>query len=231
MFVALLRHGIYAQPPDVPSAHLPHPLTHEGEEQARAAVQQLLDVATDNAWAFLDTLDSSTLLRAWQTAQLVSQGLATHLQRVLHVTQFDELSERCVGSAANLSVPQLERVLQLDPRVGQLPADWRRDGSFRIPLPGAETMHQAGQRVARHLEHRAKQVADGIRVDTLKLFVGHGGSFRYAAVHLGVLDATEVGNLSMAHCAPVFLERHADGRWEHVAGEWKVREAEEEAVD
>jgi len=83
---------------------------------------------------------------------------------------------------------------------------------------------QAGARVARHIEWRAQQILARSQSDAVKVYVGHGGAFRHAAVHLGVLRIEEVRHLSMEHCVPVFLERHGEYRWTRVAGEWKKRE-------
>jgi 2,3-bisphosphoglycerate-dependent phosphoglycerate mutase len=134
------------------------------------------------------------------------------------------LAERCVGSAANMTVEQIDRVLRQDPRCTPLPSTWQRDPTYTLPFPGAESLMQAGERVARYLEERARQIAQRVQRDTVKVFVGHGGSFRHAAVHLGVLSLEEVSTLSMHHCTPVFLERIDSGRWAHVAGQWKLRQ-------
>jgi 2,3-bisphosphoglycerate-dependent phosphoglycerate mutase len=70
-----------------------------------------------------------------------------------------------------------------------------------------------------------------VRDDTVKFFVGHGGSFRLAAAKLGVLDPATTHSLSMHHCGSVLLEKTSDGRWLHVGGEWKVRDSAERALD
>src|SRR5690606_1580577 len=104
-----------------------------------------------------------------------------------------------------------------------LPDRWKYQSDFALPFQNAESMLDAGHRVATHIEGRASDLAESIQVDTLKLVIGHGGAFRHAAVHLGLLDLADVPGLSMWHCSPVYMGL-SDGRWSHVAGEWKVRD-------
>jgi 2,3-bisphosphoglycerate-dependent phosphoglycerate mutase len=110
-----------------------------------------------------------------------------------------------------------------DPRGKTLPEGWKSMSRFRLPLPGAESLLEAGDRVQRCLRRRMDELAREAEIDTVRLFVGHGGSFRHAAVHLGVLALEEAPALSMHHCRPVVLERLPDGNWARVAGEWKER--------
>lgn len=224
VIVALLRHGAFHQPQGVPSAHLPYGLDRDGEQQARRGMGRLLDQIDGTGWKVDDVVDTSRLLRAWQTAQILSEALRDSLGMHFAVEEFDDLAERSLGSGANLTVEQIGEVLRQDPRCMPLPEGWRHDSFYRIPLPGAESLMQAGARVARHIEWRAQQIVARSGSDTVKICVGHGGAFRHAAVHLGVLQIEEVRCLSMEHCVPVFLERHGENRWTRVAGEWKKRE-------
>ena len=75
---ALVRHGVYDQPRGVPSAHLPHPLTDEGQVLARAAGDELQAMAAEARLSIDPVVDASQLLRAWQTAR----GLATRLEEL-----------------------------------------------------------------------------------------------------------------------------------------------------
>jgi 2,3-bisphosphoglycerate-dependent phosphoglycerate mutase len=138
------------------------------------------------------------------------------------VEPYATLMERSLGSAANLTVAEIEDVLRSDPRLGEPPAKWREDSQFRLPLPGAESLLEAGERVARHLAERIVPLAGSERVDTLKILVGHGGSVRHAAVRLGLLTPEQVADLSMHYCAPIYWER-LEGGWVHLDGEWKKR--------
>ena len=93
-----------------------------------------------------------------------------------------------------------------------------------LPLQGAESLAEAGQRVAQHLVEAMRQLAQHVQQDTLKVFVGHGAAMRHAAWYIGVLDLADVARLSMFHAQPVCLE-YSDAGWQHVGGDWKVRDA------
>ena len=220
LIAALVRHGIYDQPEDVPSAHLAHPLLPEGEVQARRAATELLDAVAREGWTLHEQIDSSTLLRAWQTASVIADTLRSAGGR-FDVCEFEALAERSLGSATNLTIAQIEDVLRLDPRVGPPPADWKSDSWFRLPLPGAESLMASGERVARHLNQRMDELGVGLGSDTIKIFVGHGGSIRHAAVHLKLIEEHKVRGLSVHHCRPLIWERADDGSWRHLSGDWK----------
>lgn len=220
---ALIRHGDYAQLPDTPSAHQPFPLNADGERQAREAAALLRDACARNGWRLEPCIDSSRMLRAWQTARIIAFELADLVPSGFTVTSFDTLAERCVGAAANLSLAQIEDIIHRDPRFPDLPAGWKADSHYCLPLQGAESLVDAGARVAAHLRQRTADLAARPDVACLKLFVGHGAAMRHAAWHLGVLEFEQVAQLSMHHGRPVFLEHHADGRWLHIDGNWKVR--------
>jgi 2,3-bisphosphoglycerate-dependent phosphoglycerate mutase len=100
-----------------------------------------------------------------------------------------------------------------------------------LPLQGAESLIEAGRRVAAHIERRMADLAHDGGSARVAVFVGHGAAFRYAAFHLGALQLDRVAALSMHHGRPVLLESGADGRWRHVAGEWKLRARLTDAKD
>ena len=234
LIAALIRHGDYHQLPGTPSAHQPFPLNAAGEAQASAAVAEIRRVAAEAElgadWEIEPTIDSSCLLRSWQTADIIASGLSESSPGTLRIEEFDALAERGVGIVGNLSIAQIEEVLARDPRYTVPPAGWKADSHYRLPLPGAESLLQAGRRVATHLETRM-QALQRRQSDRLKLFVGHGAAFRHAAYHLGVLEFKQIAALSMYHAQPVFLEVHPDGRWQQVAGAWKQRRPAEEYND
>jgi 2,3-bisphosphoglycerate-dependent phosphoglycerate mutase len=216
--VALVRHGTFRQPKGVPSAHLLHPLTEQGRLEARAGAGLLAEHARAAGLAIEPVIDSSTLLRAYETARLIADELAELGFGRFVIEQFDALTERSLGAAANLSESEIEAIIDADPRWSPLPERWKRAPDVRLPFPGAETLREAGQRVARHVAARVDQLEAG----RLKIVVGHGGAFRHAARELGVLSEGDVAALSMYHAQPVYLARR-DGRWQQVAGRWKVR--------
>lgn len=231
VIAALIRHADYQQLADTPSAHQPFPLTRAGEVQARDAATVLAQMADEHGWTLSPAIDSSQLLRAWQTASIIADGLADHLTQAAQLRGFDELAERGLGSANNLTIQQIERVIRVDPRFDALPADWKSNSRFRLPLQGAESLLQAGERVATHLNRRMDALAQDAEVDTLKLFVGHGAAFRHAAFALGVLNYEQIAQLSMHHARPVCLEYLPGGQWRHVAGDWKLRTAKRHYTD
>jgi 2,3-bisphosphoglycerate-dependent phosphoglycerate mutase len=202
LIAALIRHGDYRQLADAPSAHQPFPLNRTGETQAREGAQQLFDTIVRNDLDPVPCIDSSRMLRAWQTAVIFADRLAKRTAFTPHVESYDALAERSVGCLANLTVTQIETVLQQDPRVAAPPADWKADSHYRLPLQGAESLLQAGERVARHLA-QSMAVLPRDDHDRIKIFIGHGAAFRHAACHLGVLAFGQLRQLSMYHCRPV----------------------------
>lgn len=224
LIAALVRHGAYQQLADTPSAHQPFPLVAEGAQQAVDGARLLRKHLSAQHLALCPQVDSSRLLRAWQTAQLMLEPLRGLFPEAPGIESFDALAERCVGSLANLSIAQIEAIVQDDPRYPPLPPNWKSDSRFRLPLQGAESLLEAGERVAGHLRTRMAALAGTVSVDTLKLFVGHGAAFRHAAYHLGVLEYQDLARLSMHHAQAVLLEYRPEGSWRHVGGDWKVRQ-------
>jgi 2,3-bisphosphoglycerate-dependent phosphoglycerate mutase len=231
LFAALIRHGDYAQLPNTPSAHQPFALTDKGRAQAYDAASELCDVIEQKAWSLIASIDSSGLLRGWQTAQLISARLQSLGQLESRVDSFDALAERSLGSAANLTVDQIVEIIHQDPRYPDPPADWKANSHYRLPLPGAESLLEAGERVASHLVARMSALRGEVTSDSLKLFVGHGAAFRHAAFQLGILQFEQIGQLSMYHSRPVYLEYLYNGSWRQVQGEWKVRQADNGILD
>ena len=231
MIVALMRHGEYQQLPDTPSAHQPFALTEQGREQARQSASVLVDILTRERLTLCPDVDSSNLLRAWQTASILCGDLAASCDVPIRHRGFDALAERSLGSAANLTVDQIEKILAEDPRFEPAPANWKSDSHYRLPLQGAESLMQAGARVARHLDKATTTLAATAKSDTLKLVVGHGAAMRHAAHKLGVLRFDQIAELSMYHAEPVLLEYRPGRDWLHVGGEWKVRHQGDEHAD
>jgi 2,3-bisphosphoglycerate-dependent phosphoglycerate mutase len=231
VIAALLRHGDYQQLVDTPSAWQPFALTETGCDQAERSVTLLKGILQMFNWELWPVIDSSRLLRGWQTADIIRQGLRAMHPTSLKIDSFDELAERSLGSVANLTLRQIESVMQMDPRYQQPPPDWKSNSHYQLPMQGAESLMQAGERVARHIDNRLAELQQQVEIDTVKLFVGHGAAFRHAAYHLGVLSFDQIETLSMYHCRPVFLERKYAGAWRHLTGEWKVRSRGDAFVD
>lgn len=225
---AIVRHGDYHQLAGAPSAHQPYPLNISGKKHAAEAASIIDEIQQKNGWSIATEIDCSQMLRAWQTADIIAQTLDS--QHQFKLQSFDELAERCVGSAANLTAEQIVKIIHDDPRFDELPQNWKSNSEFLLPLQGAESLLDAGKRVAEHLIRRLSMLSDNAP-DTLKLFVGHGAAFRHAAFHLGVMEYDDIARLSMFHGRPVFIEFFADGHWTHIAGEWKIRKMNSEYRD
>jgi broad specificity phosphatase PhoE len=233
--LALIRHGEYAQPAGVPSAHLPYGLTDSGAGQARAAAAAVLEFARGSELTLDPIIDCSRMRRAWETASLMAGALSEAMGARFECREFEELAERSVGALANLSVEAIEAILRDDPRYSAPPRGWKRDSEYRLPFQGCESLAQAGQRVAQHLRRcaptaatapaRANSGPDGA---SLKLLVGHGGAFRHAACVLGLLSPEQVADLTMGHALPVYIEVEQSesemGRFVHIAGHWRQRQ-------
>lgn len=201
---------------------MPHPLTDVGREQAHECGLRMQAVMAERGLKPHPSVDCSVSLRAFETASIVAERLD------LQVLETEALCERRLGAAANLTVEEIEQVVRLDPRVPNLPSGWKSMSQFRLPLPGAESLWMAGARVATHIASRCRAVAaaasrESDPRDRLVIFVGHGASFRHAAVDLGVLQADQLPKLSMHHARAVILERTGEGEWRHDSGEWKLR--------
>ncbi|MBN2866377.1 MAG: histidine phosphatase family protein [Thiotrichales bacterium] len=223
LYLAFVRHGEYKQQPNVPSALQPYGLTNEGSEQSLEAAMQILKFAEEHQCVIDSTLTSSTLLRAWQTADFIGQGLQLPYQ----IEQSANLVERSVGAAANLTLEQIEDILANDPRYEVPNEGWKSDSFYCLPFEGAESLMQAGKRVAAEITQTFNHLCETVQQDTLKIMVGHGASFRHAAHCLGILAFDEIKGLSMYYGVPVFFEYSANEspQWRKAAGEWKVRQS------
>ena len=235
----LIRHGDYQQLADTPSAHQLFPLTARGREEAAAAAHAVDEMLTAKGWRLDPTVHCSTLRRAWQTAEILidqwreegrEEGREERRaagREGLRLVDTDRLAERSVGAAANLSIPQISAIVDDDPRFPPLPAGWKSDSRFRLPFPGAESLIEAGHRVAAYLGETLDQPGPTADIPVATLFVGHGAAFRHAALALGVLTEDQVAAFSMFHARPVALARDSAGRWHHAGGDWKMRHADD----
>ncbi|WP_041523889.1 histidine phosphatase family protein [Gilvimarinus agarilyticus] len=227
---ALIRHGDYQQKPDTPSAHQPYPLTENGEQQARHCAAQLVSFAAELGLALAPTTHSSSLQRAWQTATIIRRSLAINnavlAQSDTEIIQTHALTERCVGSVANLTIAEIEQILAQDSRYAAAPKHWKSSADYCLPFPGAESLRQAGKRVAEYI----KQVNSDAPDNTLTPIVGHGAAFRHACCELGILSTADIQRLSMHHAQPVIIGNDNDS-WVHLAGHWKTRDATRESID
>ena len=215
---ALVRHGHFPRPDNVASAHLPLPLSAMGREQAREGAERLIELVAAQCLTIEDTIEASSLLRASQTADILAETLGERLGRSFRVEERDELIERGLGSCANLRFDEIEALLAQDPRLAPLPRGWRRVPDFRLPVPGAESLMDAGRRTADRVD-AGLDVIDSPD-DRIRIFVAHSGCLRHAAVARAVLAPERAMVLSMDFVQAILVERDATGRWHHLAGEW-----------
>ncbi|WP_158968135.1 histidine phosphatase family protein [Paraglaciecola sp. L3A3] len=236
LYCAFIRHGDYHQLANTPSALQPYPLNTEGKKQALAGAQELANLL-DKYNCMLDpAVDCSNLLRAWQTASIFIEQLQPYFASAPKLVGYDALAERTVGCAANLSIEQIEAVLHQDPRYQVPDKNWKSDSHYCLPLQGAESLLQAGERVKTHLSQWANSVNKlpetiiSPEKNKLKLFFGHGAAFRHAAYHLDILTFEQIAALSMYHARPI-LFKVDNGLFSHIDGHWKIRQQSDLAID
>lgn len=218
---AFIRHGHFDRPDDTASAHSLFPLSETGWAQATAAAVTVAALCEEHSLEIDKRIEASQLLRAWETANLLSEGLAARTGQSLHVIQRDELIERGLGSAANISFRRIQEMIEADPRIGPLPEGWRRIPEFRLPVQGAESLMQAGSRVAARVAASIESIPEDDPRDVVRLFVAHSGCLRHAAVALGAIDVRNVASLSMDFLQTVLIEQNPNGEWIHLAGKFE----------
>lgn len=216
-YFAFLRHGSYQQKPNVPSAWQPYPLDPSGVTQSVQATKTLVDFAQHHQLTVANKIHCSTLLRAWQTAKT----LTDHLPNPTTIVSHAQLNERSVGALANLSVDEIDQILQQDPRFEHPGFAWKADSYYRLPFDGAESLIEAGHRVADYIQQTLHSTA---AAQQLQIFVGHGASFRHAAFHMGILSFEQIAHYSMHYAQPLFFKWDAQTqRFQHLDGQWKLR--------
>ncbi|MFT5721134.1 MAG: 2,3-bisphosphoglycerate-dependent phosphoglycerate mutase [Motiliproteus sp.] len=224
---ALIRHGAYEQLPNAPSAMQPFPLTREGANEVRQQARGWAIWLRATGRTLDPRVDTSTLLRAWQTAEIYSQELREFFQASPQLQSFPSLCERSVGAVANLSVSEIERILELDPRFDAPPLNWKSASDYRLPFDGAESLTEAGKRVLQHLLSWREGVENagkaGKAESGIKLFVGHGAAIRHAAYQLNAIKLCDINRLSMFYGHPVVLEFSEDRCPSLLFGQWKRR--------
>lgn len=223
-YIAFLRHGAYHQRSDAPSARQPFALSQEGVEQAREGARQLMQMIAQFGLKPVAQIHSSRQLRAWQTANELLASLRAHGHQVDNIVQSSDLAERGVGCAANLTLSEIEAVLRDDPRCEPPPRGWKSDSDYCLPLEGAESLSDAGRRVAGYIQRC-------LHPGSLTVLVGHGASFRHACHHLGLLRREDIAGMSMYHARPLLFCHDGRGSWQHLAGEWKIRTPKEVPLD
>ncbi|MBJ7555180.1 histidine phosphatase family protein [Marinomonas spartinae] len=219
---ALIRHGAYQQLTDVPSALQPFPLTAEGEEEVRRQARAFAQWLTQTNQRLNPVVDTSTLLRAFQTGGLYIEELRPFFLGEPRIHSTFSLCERSVGAVANLTIKEIERILALDPRFDLPPENWKSNSEYCLPFDGAESLNQAGKRVADHICSWHAKAEAGI-----KLFIGHGAAFRHGACHLNVINFCDIKRFSMHYGHPIVMEFADNQAPNRLYGEWKQRQIQD----
>ncbi|MBJ7538589.1 histidine phosphatase family protein [Marinomonas transparens] len=215
---ALIRHGAYEQLSNVPSALQPFPLTDSGELEVREQARAFGCWLRETGQKLDPVIDTSTLLRAWQTGQIYLEELQDFFLAKPQLRSFSALCERSVGAVANLTITEIERVLALDPRFTTPPKHWKSNSDYKLPFDGAESLLEAGERVARHVLAWRDSTSQGV-----KLIVGHGAAIRHGAFHLNLMTMGDIKGLSMFYGHPVVFEFVDNQPTRKRFGDWKQR--------
>lgn len=217
-----IRHGAYEQLKNTPSALQPFALTKEGRVHAKDGSELVQDYLQQNRLKLHSHFHSSSLLRAWQTADIMQHALQSLSHQPISIETHDHLVERSVGGLANLTTSQIEKILQDDPRFPNPPENWKSNSHYCLPFPGAESLMQAGERVKTCVLKLAESLQEG----ELMLIFGHGAAFRHAAHLIGCLPFHKIDIYSMHHGRPVFFRQLKENEWAHDESLWKVRAKE-----
>lgn len=217
-----LRHAEYKQPKNVPSALLPHPLTAEGEKQAVHGAEKLIAFFKNNESKIPPYIECSSSLRAYETAKILVTEIKKHFSKHLKIRQTDALTERRLGPMANLTVDEIETVLNKDDRYENPPKGWKSSRNYKLPYIGCESLKEAGFRVAEHIKKAPGYDSEQKKGSLFRIIVGHGASFRHAAAELAILQEEDIPKLSMFYAEPLFFNCN-NGQWKHIGGNWKVR--------
>ena len=228
MHFIFLRHSIYQQPKGVPSALLPHPITDEGVEQAQKAAETLIQFFEHKPEKIPDCIESSCLLRAYQTAEIIAETLGQKFSKTISIVETDQLVERSMGAMANLDVETIEKILSKDKRYESPPEGWKSSADYKLPYIGAESLSEAGIRVSNYIKNPPSAHCNWTP-EKYRLLVGHGASFRHACAQMGILKKEDIPKLSMYYAAPLFFEEN-NGVWNKIEGEWKIRNRKD-AID
>lgn len=218
MYLIFLRHAIYEQPKQVPSALLPHPLTSVGRVQATEGAKKITDFIQNHQINFPIKIETSSLLRAYETGTIIKNALENQYNIDILMQETDELTERRLGAMANLTVKAIEEIVNKDPRYPSPPKNWKSTSDYKLPYIGCESLNEAGKRIVNYIEAN--------HFDGLRILVGHGASFRHAAKALNILKAEDIPKLSMHYATPL-LFKYVNGKWEHIDGKWKIRDTKD----
>lgn len=146
------------------------PLNQQGEAQCRAAAALLGDFQ-------IDRICTSSMLRARQSAEILSAGLG------LEVELLDGLEEVCFGDWQGLRYAEILE----DPRYRTFAAD-----PVRQRTPGGENIVE--------VQERGLACLDGVRDGETVLFVSHGDILRSILCHFFGVPLGDFRRLRVDNC-------------------------------
>ena len=163
------------------------PLTAQGEAEARTGGKKI-----KVAGLMPDIVFTSTLERAWRTAELVLVGAELDLPLV----KSDDLRERDYGNLAGLN--KAEAAKEFGEEQVHI---WRR--SYDVPPPGGESLADVVARVKPYYEkHIAPELAAGKTV----LIAAHGNSLRALMVVLDFYTQDNINTFEIPNGEPLMVE-------------------------
>lgn len=165
-----------------------HPLTERGVEQARTLAHRLAGIRFESVF-------TSPILRAVQTAHIVAEGARVEVTEALR--------EWSVGVYEGTSAPEgwaLHRRVQ---------EDWYFHNKLESRMPGGESFNEARERFVPFIEGLVARHRD---TDHNLLCVAHGGIFTaMLPVVFTNMDHAFILEKGVAHISPIIAELRPEG--------------------
>ena len=165
-----------------------HPLTERGVEQARTLAHRLAGIRFESVF-------TSPILRAVQTAHIVAEGARVEVTEALR--------EWSVGVYEGTSAPEgwdMHRRVQ---------EDWYFHNKLESRMPGGESFNEARERFVPFIEGLVARHRD---TDHNLLCVAHGGIFTaMLPVVFTNMDHAFILEKGVAHTSPIIAELSPEG--------------------
>lgn len=163
------------------------PLTAAGEAEAIAGGEKIKAAGLAPEKVF-----TSTLERAWRTAELALQGAGLNLPLIKH----DDLRERDYGDLTGLNKAETAEKYGAE----QVHI-WRR--SYDVPPPGGESLADVVARVRPYYE---REIAPLIAKGETILIAAHGNSIRALLIILGLYTPENIQSAEIPNGKPLVVE-------------------------
>lgn len=188
-----------------------------GEQQAKTCAEDLIRYCRQHELLINEEIHTAPSLKAYQTAHILAHEISQG-QEHLEVLECEQLSERKLGEATNLSLDEIEQILKLDPRTQSPSRGWEHNSWYKLPFSGAESLMEAGLRVAAHLQKCTEELHFGPK--RCQVVIADSNAICHAASCLGLIQSKDIPQRKLAPCAPLFLHRRHRGHWELISGQW-----------